>query len=125
MNFWGVHDLDLVRIFLSWDAFLPEQEMVSSESLDHLTPVYLLVPDLETGDSIELIGRGEYKNLREDRKQRLDPLAQHREDFPVQGVIACEIEPPVRLHQLLHPRRRLEQAVRITSRATASAQAPQ
>jgi hypothetical protein len=85
----------------------------------------MLVPDLETGDGIELIGHGDYKNLREDRKQRIDPLVQHREDFPVQGVITCEIDRALRLSGLLHPRRRLERAIKITSRSTVSAQAPQ
>ena len=84
----------------------------------------LLVPDVESGDGVELIGRGEYRNLRAGRNQRLAPLEQHREDFPVQGVMTCEISRALRLRALMRPRRRLEKTA-ITSRSTVDDQAPQ
>jgi hypothetical protein len=83
-----------------------------------------MVPYFATGDSVELIGHGEYTNLRTERKHRLDPLVQHSDDFPVQGVITCKIDCAVRLRGLLLPRKRLEHAVKITSRPTTSEQAP-
>ena len=121
----GFLQLDPVMKKLSWNEFVGDGIFKSAGNLRATNIMTLLVPDLETGDGIELIGHGEYKNLREDRKQRLDPLVQHREDFPIQGVITCDIDRAVRLGQLLHPRRRLEKAVKITSRASASVQAPQ
>jgi len=121
----GFLKLDLVMKKLIWNEFVGDGIFKSAGNLRATNIMTLLVPDFETGDAIELIGRGEYKNLREDRKQRLDPLVQHHEDFPIQGVITCDIDRAVRLRQLLHPRRLLEKAVKITSRASASVQAPQ
>jgi hypothetical protein len=121
----GFLQLDAATKKLSWNEYVGDGIFKSAGNLRATNVMTLLVPDLETGDGLELVGRGEYQNLRADRKERLDPLVQHRQDFPIQGGITCEIDRAVRLSQLLHPRRRLEQAVRITSRSTASAQAPQ
>jgi hypothetical protein len=50
---------------------------------------------------------------------------QHRDPFPVQGEIICKITRAVRLRQLLHPRQRIEKAIKVTSRSTVDEQAPQ
>ena len=121
----GFIQLDAATRSLTWTEYVGDGVFKSAGNLRSTGKLTLLIPDLNTGEGVELIGRGEYKNLRTDRKQRLDPLVQHREDFPVQGVITCEIESVVRLRGLLHPRQRLERAVKITSRATTSEQAPQ
>jgi hypothetical protein len=121
----GFLQFDAVAERLSWNEYVGDGVFKSAGNLRATNIMTMLVPDLETGDGIELIGHGDYKNLREDRKQRIDPLVQHREDFPVQGVITCEIDRALRLSGLLHPRRRLERAIKITSRSTVSAQAPQ
>jgi len=110
---------------LSWNEYVGDGVFKSAGNLRATNIITLMVPDFETGDGIELIGHGDYKNLRIDRKQRLDPLVQHREDFPIQGAITCEIDRVMRLRGLLRPRQRLERAIKITSRSTASAQAPQ
>lgn len=110
---------------LTWDEYVGDGVFKSAGNLRANGAFTLFVPDLETGDGVELLGRGEYKNLRTDRKQRLDPLVQHREDFPIQGVITCDVYRAVRLREVLHPRRRIEQALKITSRAMVWEQAPQ
>jgi uncharacterized protein len=121
----GFLHLDPAARSLEWEEYVGDGVFKSAGNLRATSKLTLLVPDLDTGEGVELIGYGEYKNLRTERKQRLDPLVQHREDFPVQGVITCKIERAVRLHGLLHPRRRIEHAIKITSRAATSQQAPQ
>ena len=121
----GFLELDAKKGSLTWQEYVGDGVFKSAGNIRAMSKLTLLVPDLQTGDSVELIGRGAYSNLRTDRKQRLDPLVQHHEDFPVQGVITCEIERAVRLRELLHPRRRIDHAVKITSRSTTWEQAPQ
>lgn len=121
----GFIQLDPESRRLTWNEYVGDGIFKSAGNLRATGIMTLLVPDFSTGDGIELIGHGVYKNSREDRKQRLDPLVQHHEDFPVQGVITCDIDRAVRLRGLLNPRRRLERAVKITSRSTPWEQAPQ
>jgi hypothetical protein len=121
----GFLQLDAREQRLTWNEYVGDGIFKSGGNIRATSHLTLLVPDFETGEGVELIGHGEYKNLREDRKQRLDPLVQHHEDFPVQGVITCKIDRAVRLQGLLHPRKRIKQAIKITSKATTSEQAPQ
>lgn len=109
---------------LTWNEYVGDGVFKSAGNLRVTNKMTLLIPDLETGDGIELIGHGDYQNLRESRKQRIDPLVQHHEDFPIQGVITCEIDHAVRLRGLLNPRKRLEHAIKITSRSSIAQQAP-
>ena len=121
----GFLQLDAAAGSLIWNEYVGDGIFKSAGNLRATNIMTLLVPDFDTGDGVELVGHGEYTNIRTDRKPRLDPLVQHHEDFPVQGVITCKIDRVVRLHGLLHPRSRLEQAIKITSRSTPSQQAPQ
>jgi hypothetical protein len=121
----GFLEFDAAARSITWNEFVGDGIFKSAGNLRATNRMTLLVPDFVTGDGIELIGTGDYKNLREARTQRLDALVQHREDFPAQGVITCEINRAVRLRGLLNPRRRLEKAIKITSRSAAYEQAPQ
>jgi uncharacterized protein len=121
----GFLQFDAAARSLTWNEYVGDGIFKSAGNLRATNIMTLMVPDFDTGDGVELIGHGEYKNIRIDRKQRLDPLVQHREDFPVQGVINCKIDRVVRLRGLLHPRQRLERSIKITSRSTPSQQAPQ
>jgi len=87
--------------------------------------ITLLVPDQDSGYGVELIGRGDYRNIRPEHRPRLDALVQHREPFPIQGKITWELVRAVRLRQLLHPRQRIEKAIKVTSRSSVDEQAPQ
>jgi hypothetical protein len=119
----GFIKLDSKAKRLSWIEYVGDGVFKSAGNVRATGMLTLLVPDLETGDGVELIGRGEYTNQRTDR--RVDPLVQHREPFPVQGGICCEINRAIRLRGLLHPRKRIEKALKITSRSTVDEQAPQ
>jgi uncharacterized protein len=121
----GFIQLDAAAKSVTWNEYVGDGVFKSAGNLRATNIMTLLVPDFETGDGVELSGHGEYKNLRTDPKQRIDPLVQHREEYPIQGSITCKIDRVMRLHGLLHPRQRLEQAIKITSRSTASQQAPQ
>ncbi len=120
----GFIQIDPATQTLTWREYVGDGVFKSAGNLRATNIMTLIVPDFETGDGVELVGHGQYKNLRTERKPRLDPLVQHREDFPVQGVITCNIDYAVQLHGLLHPRERLEKAIKITSRSTTSQQAP-
>jgi hypothetical protein len=71
-----------------------------------------------------LYGRGEYRTTRTDRG-REDALVQHRDDYPQQGTMRCEIARAERLREVLYPRQRIARAPRITSRSTVPEQKPQ
>jgi hypothetical protein len=120
----GFIQLNQAAQTLTWQEYVGDGVFKSAGNLRATKVMTLMVPDFATGDSVELIGHGEYTNLRTERKQRLDPLVQHRDDFPVQGVITCKIDDAIRLRGLLHPRKRLEHVLKITSRSTTSEQSP-
>ncbi len=120
----GFLELDAAARRLTWSEYVGDGVFKSAGNIRANGVMTLLVPDVESGDGVELIGRGEYRNLRAGRNQRLDALEQHREDFPTQGVMTCEIRRAVRLRELIHPRRRLGKTA-ITSRSTVDKQAPQ
>ena len=110
---------------LSWDEYVGDGVFKGAGNLRATGRFTLLVPDIETGDGIEFLGRGEYTNLRGGRRERLDPLVQHDESFPVQGVIRGRLEKAYRLQQLLHPRTRGAEGPSITSSSAVYEQAPQ
>lgn len=120
----GFLELDATSRRLKWNEYVGDGVFKSVGNIRANGVMTLLVPDLESGDGIELIGRATYRNLRTGRNQRLDALEQHREHLPVQGVMTFEISQALRLRALMPPRRRIEKAT-ITSRSTVNEQAPQ
>jgi hypothetical protein len=121
----GFLELDAAKRSLTWPEYVGDGVFKSAGNVRATGIMTLLVPDHESGDGVELVGRGDYRNIRPERRQRLDALVQHRDPFPIQGVITCEIIRAVRLHQLLHPRQRIEKAIKVTSRSSVDEQAPQ
>lgn len=109
---------------LSWTEYLGDGIFKSAGNIRATGIFTLLVPDLEQGDGVELIGRGTYTNIRTTRKQRVDPLLQDKEQFPVQGTMTCVIQSAFRLKHVLHPRKRIEKGQKVTSRSTVDEQAP-
>lgn len=110
---------------LSWPEYVGDGIFKSAGNVRATGKFTLLVPDWESGDGVELVGVGKYTNTGLERKLRLDPLVQHREPFPVQGFIEGQVSEASRLERLFHTRRRIEKALRITSRSTVNEQAPQ
>jgi hypothetical protein len=121
----GFLELDPSGRRLTWPEYVGDGVFKSAGNVRATGIMTLLVPDHESGDGVELVGRGEYRNIRPERRQRVDSLVQHRDPFPVQGQITCEVTRAVRLRQLLHPRQRIERAIKVTSRSTVDEQAPQ
>jgi len=121
----GFLKLDAAARRLTWPEYVGDGVFKSAGNVRATGTMTLLVPDHDSGDAVELIGRGDYTNIRPERRQRLDALVQHRDPFPIQGVITCEIIRAVRLRQLLHPRQRIEKAIKVTSRSSVDEQAPQ
>jgi uncharacterized protein len=110
---------------LSWQEFVGNGVFKSAGNIRATGRMTLLIPDLASGDGVEISGIATYSNLRAGRQQRTNPLEQHSEDFPVQGIIECEIQRAVRLRQLMSPRRPLATDGKITSCAPVDVQAPQ
>jgi len=110
---------------VSWDEYVGDGIFKSAGNLRATRRFALLVPEVESGDGAQLVGSGEYTNIRGDRRQRLDPLVQHREEFPVQGVMTCKLDSVYRLRALMQPRQRLEARPRISSASSVDEQAPQ
>ena len=120
----GYLALDPVARQLNWNEFVGDGVFKSAGNIRSTGRMTLLVPDPATGDGVELIGRAEYITVRTERNQRLDALVQHREKFPVQGTMRCDIQLAVRLHGLM-PRRRGVDRDTITSSSSVDEQAPQ
>jgi hypothetical protein len=121
----GFLALDVVRRTLSWPEYVGDGVFKSAGNVRATGSFTLLVPDLDSGDGVEIVGIGRYTNTRPERRRRLDPLVQHREPFPVQGTIDGQVVAAQRLRGVLRPRRRLEKALRVTSCSTVDEQAPQ
>jgi hypothetical protein len=121
----GFLTLDATNGRLSWPEYVGDGVFKSAGNLGATGAFTLLVPDLETGDGVELVGDGNYTNLRPERKMRLDALVQHKDPFPVQGVIESRVCAAYRLAGVLSPRQRIDKALKVTSCSTVDEQAPQ
>jgi Pyridoxamine 5'-phosphate oxidase len=120
----GFLTLDATNGGLFWPEYVGDGVFKSAGNLRATGAFTLLVPDLDTGDAVELVGQGKYTNIRPERKMRLDALVQHKEPFPVQGVIESSVQAAYRLTRVLSPRRRIEKALKVTSCSTVDEQAP-
>jgi uncharacterized protein len=117
--------LDAASGRLSWPEYVGDGVFKSAGNVRATGAFTLLVPELDTGDGVELVGEGRYTNLRPERKMRLDALVQHKEPFPVQGVIEARVHAAYRLTGVLSPRRRIDRALKVTSSSSVKEQAPQ
>jgi hypothetical protein len=121
----GFLTLDAATGRLSWPEYVGDGVFKSAGNVRATGAFTLLVPELDSGDGVELVGEGKYTNLRPERRMRLDPLVQHKEPFPVQGVIESRLHSAYRLTGVLSPRRRLDKTLKVTSCSTIDEQAPQ
>ena len=109
---------------LTWTEYLGDGVFKSAGNIRATGIFTLLVPDFENGDGVELIGHGTYTNFLTTRKQRVDPLLQHKEQFPVQGTMTCTVQSAFQLKHVIHPRKRTETTKKVTSSSTVDEQAP-
>jgi hypothetical protein len=121
----GFLQLDAAGRRISWPEYVGDGVFKSAGNLRTTGVFTLLVPDLASGDAVELVGRGDYVNVRAERKPRTDALVRHREPFPVQGTIAATLSAAARLRGLLRARQPVARAARITSQSAVEEQAPQ
>ena len=122
----GFITFDQAADSIAWPEFLGDGVFKSAGNIRATGRCTLLVPDLETGDAYEIACRdASYTNERVSRKQRLDPLVQHKDPFPNQGRITATVDNVTFLTGVLHPRTRIEKALKVTSRSTVDEQAPQ
>jgi hypothetical protein len=110
---------------LSWPEFVGDGVFKSAGNARATGRLTLLVPDLDTGDAVELAGRGDYVNERVLRRERREPLVQFKASYPVQGRMECTVEAAFKVERVLPPRRRLEKALKVTSASHPDEQAPQ
>lgn len=110
---------------LTWEEFIGDGVFKSAGNIRETAAMTLLVPDLASGDGVELVGRATYHNLRTGRNQRQEPLEQHRTAYPVQGIMTCTIDYVLHLHGLMQPREPMGAAIKVTSCSTVDEQAPQ
>lgn len=87
----GFLELDVAARRLTWTEYVGDGVFKSAGNIRATGMMTLLVPDPDSGDGVELIGRAAYRNVRTGREQRRDALEQHREEFPTQGIMTCEI----------------------------------
>lgn len=121
----GFLQLDSAKQELIWPEYVGDGVFKSAGNVRATGVMTALIPDLASGDAIELMGVATYENLRSGRHQRADALEQHAEDFPLQGTIRCTLHRAMRLHQFMTPRQPLVDKHKITSCATVDTQAPQ
>ncbi|HXH20524.1 MAG TPA: pyridoxamine 5'-phosphate oxidase family protein [Dehalococcoidia bacterium] len=121
----GFLRLDPPAARLEWDEYVGDGMLKSAGNIRATGRFSLLVPDLTSGDAVELSGTASVRLLRRDKRPRTEGLQQHREDFPVQGYMSCTLEAAFRLTALMNPRRRLEKRQRVTSASPIGQQAPQ
>jgi len=119
----GFLSIDAEAATLSWAEFVGDGVFKSAGNVRATGMATLLVPDLATGDAVELEGSAEYENTLTRFRPREDPLVQHRERYPTQGRLTVRLRSARRLRAFIHPRRRIE-ATLITSRDHPEEQAP-
>ncbi len=117
--------LDAANRSLTWPEFVGDGVFKSAGNVRATSRMTLLVVDIETGDGVELIGSGDYTNVRTQRNARVDALVQFRDHYPLQGTIICTVERALLLRGLTHPRTRIEKALKVTSKSTIDEQSPQ
>jgi hypothetical protein len=109
---------------LRWPEFIGDGVLKSAGNVRASSTATMLVPDLQTGNAVELCGRASYRTLRTMKQARLEALEQHKNPYPVQGEMTLQVASAYRLTSLFRPRRRIEQAERVTSRSRIAEQAP-
>jgi hypothetical protein len=110
---------------LEWDEYVGDGMLKSAGNVRATGSVTLLVLDIASGDAAEITGAGTYRTLRTLREARSEALEQHGEHYPIQGAMEMRITGARRIRSLVAARRRVDRALRITSRSSPDDQAPQ
>jgi hypothetical protein len=120
----GFLEYDSRARVLAWDEYVGDGMFKSAGNIRATGRLTLLVPDLATGDAVELCGRAEVEVRRRDEQPRTTGLLHQQEAYPVQGRLTCQVTAAYRLRALTHPRHRLEKRQRVTSASSVQEQQP-
>ncbi len=121
----GFIKVDPLTGVLNWPEYVGDGVFKSVGNARVTGHVTMLVVDFETGDAVELVGRGDYVNERVLRKERRDPLVQFKTSYPLQGRMDCQIERVNWVTGMFGMRQRIPKALKVTSSSTPDDQAPQ
>ena len=110
---------------LTWDEYVGDGMFKSAGNIRATGTMALLVPELPSGDAVELVGTAGIRVRRRDKQPRTAGLLHQRDEYPIQGVMTCHINAAYRLRGLTHPRERLERRQRVTSASSVYEQQPQ
>jgi hypothetical protein len=108
-----------------WEEYVGDGMFKSAGNIRATGTMALLVPDLATGDALELTGHAEVQVRRRDKQPRMDALLQNKHEHPVQGLVTCTVGEAFRLERFMQPRKRLEKRLRVTSASATEQQYPQ
>jgi hypothetical protein len=121
----GWLQLDASSGRLAWPEYVGDGMFKSAGNVRACPDLALVAIDLESGDAVQINGRGVFSVTMRGKTPRTDGLLQARDPYPVQAQMAVEVTSAQRLHGLILPRRKAERAQRVTSADSTSAQAPQ
>ena len=121
----GFLRLDHARRRLEWSDYVGDGVFKSAGNVRATGTMALLVPELASGDAAALYGRGTYETINPRGETRENALVQRKEEYPVQGVMACAVERAERLTAVFHARTRIDRVQRVTCRSTVEEQKPQ
>jgi hypothetical protein len=121
----GFLKLDAQTGELTWPEYVGDGMFKTAGNIRATALATLLVLDLVSGDSAELIGEAEYRTLRTYKQARADALLSGKDPFPVQGEMTLGIRRTRRLRSLVAPRQRLEKTEKVTSCSPIDDQYPQ
>lgn len=109
---------------LAWDEYSGDGMFKSAGNVRATGRIALLVPDLATGDALEIQAAGTYENLHTSPQRRVHSLQQFRERYPVQGRIEGTVESVALLSRLMHPRSLSDKVARLNCTSPVSEQSP-
>ena len=109
---------------LAWNEYFGDGMFKSIGNLRAAGRFALLVPDLVTGDALEIQAAGSYENQYSSPQRRVHSLVQARERYPVQGRVESVVESVALLSQFMHPRLMTDATARLTCISPVSEQNP-
>ena len=121
----GFLALDPARGGLHWNEYVGDGIFKSAGNVRATGTLALLVPDMASGDAVALYGRGVYETINPRKEARENALVQHKDEYPLQGIMRCAIDRAERLAAVLQPRTRTDRVRRVTCRSTVEEQRPQ
>ncbi|CAG0994230.1 hypothetical protein BURK2_02570 [Burkholderiales bacterium] len=109
---------------IQWTEYVGDGMFVSAGNLRACEQFTLLVPDLDSGDALELVGRADYHTHERWREPRSAALLRGPDPFPKQGEVRGQVLQAHWLNGFCGPRRRGNSVARVTSCSALEEQEP-